>query len=441
MNTKTVSIGLVVVISVIAFGIATSAAKGDDDLLAKHETGDKEFKRFEIGDMIVYFHQRTIDQAIVEKDFIVYQFDKDTKELLKKNVYWRSGLPERVTPEITKEEAESRVKGEVQFTRLYIISPESDVFPLEPTPQNPCWVVRSVDNDRPVVTIIDATDGKISGYGVPPPYTGFSLSGPWYFYPCDGWWNSHYQNAKYWFNTMGYYTEGVVWPAEEKVRSHVQTCSTAMFYELAHGGSYNFASGCIAGNDPEFTLSSEIHDWIEDYTKMPFTFIGSCEGMCDVGPGSFSYEFRKGSMEKTVTVGYCHMSEPQCENAWANSIGWQDAMFDYMNQTYTVKEAFDMAIADYPMCFDCMRFVGDDDLSVVPVVTRCEPEFIRGDANGDGEIDIGDVVYLINYIFTGGPAPEPLEAGNVDCEEGIDISDVIYLINYLFLGGPPPPNC
>ena len=438
MNTRVLSISVVTVISMLTLGIAISRANSDDDLLAKYETGDKEFERVEIADMIVYFHQRMIDKAIVEKDFIVYQFDKNTKELLNRKIHWRSDLPEHVTPEITREDAESMVKGEVQFTKLYVISPESDVFPLEPTPQNPCWIVRSVDNDRPVVTIIDAIDGKILGYGVPPPYTGFSLTGPWYFYPCDGSWNSHYQNAEYWFNTMGYYTEGVIWPTEEKVRSHVQSCSTAMFYEMAHGGSYNFASGCIAGNDPEFTLSSEIHDWIEDYTKMPFTFIGSCDGMCSLASGSFSYEFRKGSMDNTVTLGYCHMSEPECDHAWIYALDWQDAIFDYMNQEYTVKAAFDQAIADYPMCVDCMRFCGDENFAVVPVVKRCGPEFIRGDANGDEVIDVADVTYLINYLFLGGPAPDPLEAGDANSDGVVDIADTMYLINYLFIGGSPP---
>jgi hypothetical protein len=65
-------------------------------------------------------------------------------------------------------------------------------------------------------------------------------------------------------------------------------------------------------------------------------------------------------------------------------------------------------------------------------------EYVRGDANGDGVIDIADVVYLINYLFIDGPAPEPLEAGNANCDEVVDIADVVYLINYLFIGGPPP---
>ncbi|MCK4428726.1 MAG: dockerin type I repeat-containing protein [candidate division Zixibacteria bacterium] len=65
-------------------------------------------------------------------------------------------------------------------------------------------------------------------------------------------------------------------------------------------------------------------------------------------------------------------------------------------------------------------------------------DFICGDANGDGEIDIGDVIYLVNYLFSGTSAPDPLEAGDTNCDGTVDIGDVIYLINYLFIDGPPP---
>jgi len=62
----------------------------------------------------------------------------------------------------------------------------------------------------------------------------------------------------------------------------------------------------------------------------------------------------------------------------------------------------------------------------------------KGDANADGVINSADVVYLINYLFKGGPAPQPLEAGDVNFDEIINSADVVYLINYLFKGGPPP---
>jgi hypothetical protein len=59
-----------------------------------------------------------------------------------------------------------------------------------------------------------------------------------------------------------------------------------------------------------------------------------------------------------------------------------------------------------------------------------------GDINGDGTIDVGDVVFLINYLYTSGPAPDPLELGDVNCDDAVNIADVVYLINYLFIGGP-----
>ena len=65
-------------------------------------------------------------------------------------------------------------------------------------------------------------------------------------------------------------------------------------------------------------------------------------------------------------------------------------------------------------------------------------EYIVGDANRDGVIDLADVVYLINYLYKSGPAPEPLEAGDANCDSVVDLADVVYLINYLFKGGPSP---
>ncbi|MCX6833248.1 MAG: right-handed parallel beta-helix repeat-containing protein, partial [candidate division Zixibacteria bacterium] len=61
-----------------------------------------------------------------------------------------------------------------------------------------------------------------------------------------------------------------------------------------------------------------------------------------------------------------------------------------------------------------------------------------GDANNDGAVDISDAVYLIAYIFSGGPAPPPLLAGDANCDSTVDISDVVYLIAYIFSGGSAP---
>ncbi len=61
-----------------------------------------------------------------------------------------------------------------------------------------------------------------------------------------------------------------------------------------------------------------------------------------------------------------------------------------------------------------------------------------GDCNRDAQVNISDVIYLVNYLFKYGPAPNPAEVGDVDCSGSITVSDVIYLINYFFKGGPAP---
>ncbi len=63
---------------------------------------------------------------------------------------------------------------------------------------------------------------------------------------------------------------------------------------------------------------------------------------------------------------------------------------------------------------------------------------ICGDANGDGNTNVGDAIFLINYVFRSGPCPDPLCSGDANGDDIVDISDAVYLINLVFKGGPPP---
>jgi hypothetical protein len=64
--------------------------------------------------------------------------------------------------------------------------------------------------------------------------------------------------------------------------------------------------------------------------------------------------------------------------------------------------------------------------------------FVRGDCNGDGVVGPADVVYLLNYLFRAGPAPDPLWVGDCNCNDIVGPEDIVFLINYLFRGGPVP---
>ena len=92
-----------------------------------------------------------------------------------------------------------------------------------------------------------------------------------------------------------------------------------------------------------------------------------------------------------------------------------------------------------------------------PFVTDIE----NGDIDGDGSRNITDIIGLVNYLFAGGAPPvqaycsfsdqtvgtmrwEPETInGDLDNSGAIDITDVIYMVNWLFSGGsePQPLEC
>jgi len=70
------------------------------------------------------------------------------------------------------------------------------------------------------------------------------------------------------------------------------------------------------------------------------------------------------------------------------------------------------------------------------------PFILYGDINGDEGINLLDAVYLINYLYRGGPGPSSLNQADVDASCGVNLLDVTYLINYLYRNGPQPqPGC
>lgn len=71
--------------------------------------------------------------------------------------------------------------------------------------------------------------------------------------------------------------------------------------------------------------------------------------------------------------------------------------------------------------------------------TADAPFFMRGEANADGRLDLGDMVFILNYLFASGRAPTCLKTADVN-DDGInDIGDAIFGLNYLFANGPSPP--
>jgi len=65
-------------------------------------------------------------------------------------------------------------------------------------------------------------------------------------------------------------------------------------------------------------------------------------------------------------------------------------------------------------------------------------DYVCGDANGDGQPNVGDAVFIINYVFKGGAAPVPPESGDANRDTDCNVGDAVYLINFVFKGGPEP---
>src|SRR2546422_465402 len=67
------------------------------------------------------------------------------------------------------------------------------------------------------------------------------------------------------------------------------------------------------------------------------------------------------------------------------------------------------------------------------------PIVLRGDANGDGRVNISDPIFINNWLFSGGTRPGCIEAADANDDGAVNSADSTYLYNFLFQGGSPPP--
>ena len=72
-------------------------------------------------------------------------------------------------------------------------------------------------------------------------------------------------------------------------------------------------------------------------------------------------------------------------------------------------------------------------------------EFIRGDTDSSGTVEISDAIFTLQWLFTGGDESGCLSSADADDNSSIELSDPIYTLGFLFLGGAvlpePYPGC
>ncbi len=128
-----------------------------------------------------------------------------------------------------------------------------------------------------------------------------------------------------------------------------------------------------------------------------------------IGGASADHNFIYDNINYELLLEYCNDSQTATYNYWGKSL-------------YTQIEE------------EIYHKVDQSDLGLVTF----DPAILLGDVNLDGQVSVSDVVYLINYLFKGGPAPQIFIVADVNGDGKVSVSDVIYLINYLFKGGPAP---
>jgi hypothetical protein len=73
----------------------------------------------------------------------------------------------------------------------------------------------------------------------------------------------------------------------------------------------------------------------------------------------------------------------------------------------------------------------DAVLQILPDVSV----FIRGDSNGDGDVNLSDAQFTLGYLFLGDAQPTCMDAADADDDGGVNITDAVATLRSLFLGG------
>jgi len=81
-------------------------------------------------------------------------------------------------------------------------------------------------------------------------------------------------------------------------------------------------------------------------------------------------------------------------------------------------------------------YVDDSVMAVFAV----ETEFVRGNVNADGKIDIADAVFVLGYLFGGAGEPPCLDAADANDDGSVNVADAIAVLSHLFGGAGPLPG-
>jgi Bacterial Ig-like domain (group 1)/Dockerin type I domain/von Willebrand factor type A domain len=227
--------------------------------------------------------------------------------------------------------------------------------------------------------------------------------------------------------------------------------------------SFNSLDGIILEQD--FTsnaslLTNAINNIADPAFNTPLA-AAMCQGACKFhqlpGCNNHMFTYTDGLENKSYVFEMCPLCDP-CDTyvgtGWnydcdpgnpSSCTDWQMCLFDVftnnaINTTYYFGEPINpFGKSNPPEDMYFMKAVAELSSGEFSYFSDLEtPPYECGDANTDFAVNVSDAVYIINYVFVGGPAPTPLYIADANCDDAVNVSDAAYVINYIFVNGPVP---
>ena len=140
-------------------------------------------------------------------------------------------------------------------------------------------------------------------------------------------------------------------------------------------------------------------------------------------PAEYNYfGFTTALAENNDDGGWAYI-EPFRFGAVSEGDYWYTGEEDFISLTWDEYHAIRIAGGEYNLTVDL------NDMKLF--IEKVQPDFIRGDVDGDTSVTISDVTALIDFLLSGAEAPA---AADCDGDTNVSISDVTALIDFLLSG-------
>jgi C1A family cysteine protease len=182
------------------------------------------------------------------------------------------------------------------------------------------------------------------------------------------------------------------------------------------------------GATGQITFTARIDDSVGDYDERQFSFI--------INPAVeiITESLTEGTEGDTYSVQLT-------SEGGSGEIFWKDKNSDLEGSGITLSG--EGILSGIPAEIGTISFTARaEDITgsfdEVPFDLVVNASFICGDADGDETVNLLDITFIINYLYKGGPAPDPIASADVNGNGVVNILDATQLINYLYNSGPAP---